>query len=166
MNLFKQRYSDISLISRMDTDYSPSHAIPDNSKETIQIDVSNKSEVDFIDLKCTEILMKLRIHNMASNATLGEDMSAAHYGICKKFGHRNQITFPEGDVEMNSSTGTYPYQDYFENMLQYDERDLEARARLVGYIPHKATTPPMQKIYTNNKDNNKVIAQSVLFDDR
>ena len=86
LNLFKQPFSDASGISRTDTDYYLSDAIPDNSKETIQIEVINKSEVDFIDLNSTEILMNLRIQNKANNAALAEDMSAAHYGICNNFG--------------------------------------------------------------------------------
>ena len=137
LNLFKQPFSDASIISRTDTDYYLSDAIPDNSKETIQIEVINKSEVDFIDLNSTEIIMNLRIQNKETNANLATDLKAAKYGICNNFGHAmfKQITIQEGDVEMNPSTGTYPYQVDFENMLQYDERDLEGRARLEGYIP-------------------------------
>ena len=70
LNLFKQPYSDASIISRTDTDYYPSDAIPDNSKETIQIEVINNLEVDFIDLNSTEILMKLRLQNKADNAPI------------------------------------------------------------------------------------------------
>ena len=140
LNLFKQLYSDASIISRTDTDYYPSDAIPDNSKETIQIEVINKSEVDFIDLNSTEILMKLRIQNTAGNAPLNADLHTAEYGICNNFGHAlfRQITIQEGDVDMNPSTGTYPYQVDFENTLQYNERDLEGRVRLEGYIPDTA----------------------------
>ena len=87
LNLFKQPFSDASVISGTDMDYYPSDAILDNSKETIQIKVINKSEVDFIDLNSTEILMNLRIQNKANNTALAEDMSAAQYGICNKFGH-------------------------------------------------------------------------------
>ena len=167
LNLFKQPFSDASVISRTDTDYYPSDAIPDNSKETIQIEVINKSEVDFIDLNSTEILMTLRIQNKANNTALGEDMSAAHYGICNNFGHAmfRQITIQEGDVEMNPSTGTYPYQVDFENMLQYDERDLEGRARLEGYIPDRATPNAMAKTYANNNDNKGLTVRSALFYD-
>ena len=167
LNLFKQPFSDASVISRTDTDYYPSDAIPDNSKETIQIEVINKSEVDFIDLNSTEILMRLRIQNKADNVALAEDMSAAHYGICNNFGHAmfRQITIQEGDVEMNPSTGTYPYQVDFENMLQYDERDLEGRARLEGYIPDTASANAMAKTYANNNDNKGLSVRSALFDD-
>ena len=58
LNLFKQPFSDASVISRTDTDYYPSDAIPENSKETIQIEVINKSEVDFIDLNSTESITR------------------------------------------------------------------------------------------------------------
>ena len=145
LNLFKQPFSDASVISR--TDYYPSDAIPDNSKETIQIEVINKSEVDFIDLNSTEILMNLRIQNKAKNTALAGDMSAAHYGILNNFRHAmfRQITIQAGDVEMNPSTRTYPYQVDFETMLQYDERDLEGRARLEGYIPDTASPNAMIK---------------------
>ena len=155
MNLFKQPFSDASVISRTETDYYPSDAIPDNSKETIPIEGIDKSEVDFIDLNSTEILMNLRSQNKANNTALGENVSAAHYGICNKFGHAmfRQITTQEGDVEMNPSTGTYPYQVDFENMLLYDERDLEGRARHEGYIPDTATPNAMTKTYANNNDN-------------
>ena len=81
LTLFKQPFSDASVISRTDTDYYPSDAIQDNSKETIQIEVINISEVDFIDLNSTEILMNLRIQNKADNAVLGEDLKEAHYGF-------------------------------------------------------------------------------------
>ena len=167
LNLFKQPFSDASVISRTDMDYYPSDAIPDNSKETIQIEVINKSKVDFIDLNSTEILMNLRIQNKANNTALAEDLSAAHYGICNTFGHAmfRQITIQEGDVEMNPSTGTYPYQVDFENMLQYDERDLEGRARLEGYIPDTASANAMAKTYANNNDNKGLSVRSALFDD-
>ena len=100
--------------------------------------------------------MKLRSQNKADNTVLGEDMSAAYYGICNNFGHAmfRQITIQEGDVEMNPSMGTYPNQVDFENMLQYDERDLEGKARLEGYIPDTATPNVMAKTYANNNDNN------------
>ena len=162
LNLFKQPFSDASVIWRTDTDYYPSDAIPDNSKETIQIEVINISEVDFIDLKSTEILMNLRIQN---NAVLGEDLKDAHYGICNNFGHAmfRHITIQEGDVEMNPSMGTFPYQVDFENMLQYDERDLEGRARLEGYIPDTASATA--KTYANNNDNKGLAVRSALFDD-
>ena len=42
LNLFKQPFRDASVISRTDTDYYPSDTIPDNSKETLQIEVINK----------------------------------------------------------------------------------------------------------------------------
>ena len=44
VNLFKEPYSDISILSRLDTDYYPSDAVPDNRKEIIQIEVNNTSE--------------------------------------------------------------------------------------------------------------------------
>ena len=110
LNLFKQPFSDASIISRTDTDYYPSDAIPDNRKETIQIEVINKSEVDFIDLNSTEIIMNLRIQNKETNANLATDLKVAKYGICNTFGHAmfKQITIQEGDVEMNPSTGRIP----------------------------------------------------------
>ena len=167
LNLFKQPISDASILSRTDTDYYPSDAIPDNSKETIQIEVINKSEVDFIDLNSTEIIMGLRIQNRDDNTNLGSDLKVAGYGICNNFGHAmfKQITIQEGDVEMNPSTGTYPYQVDFENMLQYDERDLEGRARLEGYIPDTANAAAMVKLYASNDDNKGLTVRSALFDD-
>ena len=167
LNLFKQPFSDSSSISRTDTDYYPSDAIPDNSKETIQIEVINKSEVDFIDLNSTESIMNLRIQNKANNANLATDLKAAGYGICNNFGHAmfKQIMIQEGDVEMNLSTGTYPYQVDFENMLQYDERDLEGRARLEGYIPDTANADAMAKLYADDDDNKGLTVRSALFDD-
>ena len=167
LNLFKQPFSDASIISRTDTDYYPSDAIPDNSKETIQIEVINKSEVDFIDLNSTEIIMNLRIQNKETNANLATDLKVAKYGICNNFGHVmfKQITIQEGDVEMNPSTGTYPYQVDFENMLQYDERDLEGRARLEGYIPDTASTEAMAKTHADDNTNKGLTVRSALFDD-
>ena len=167
LNLFKQPFSDASIISRTDTDYYPSDAIPDNSKETIQIEVINKSEVDFIDLNSTEIIMNLRIQNKETNANLATDLKVAKYGICNNFGHAmfKQITIQEGDVEMNPSTGTYPYQVDFENMLQYDERDLEGRARLEGYIPDTASTEAMAKTHADDNTNKGLTVRSALFDD-
>ena len=50
LNVFKLPFIDNSVILRTDTDYYPSDAAPDNSKEAITIEVTNKSEVDFIDL--------------------------------------------------------------------------------------------------------------------
>ena len=110
LNLFKQPYSDASVISRTDTDFYLPDAIPDNSKDTIQFKGISKSEVDFIDFISTEILMNLRIQNKADNTVLGEDMSVAKYGLCNNFGNVmcRQITIQEGDVEMNPSTGCTP----------------------------------------------------------
>ena len=166
-NLFKQPISDASIISRTDTDYYPSDAIPDNSKETIQIEVINKSEVDLIDLNSTEIIMNLRIQNKENNANLATDLKVARYGICNNFGHAmfKQITIQEGDVEMNPSTGTYPYQVDFENVLQYDERDLEGRARLEGYIPDTASAEAMAKTHADDNTNAGLTVRSALFDD-
>ena len=165
--LIKQPFSDASVISRTDTDCYPLDAIPENSKETIQIEVINKSEVDFIDLTSTEILMNLRIQNKADNADLDNDMKAAHYGIYNNFAHAmfRQITIQEGDIEMNPSTGIYPYQVDFETMLQYDERGLEGRARLEGYIPDTANAAAMAKAYADDNGDNGLTVRSALFDD-
>ena len=75
------------LLYQEQTDYYWSDAIPDNSKEGIQIEVITKSEVDFIELTSTEILMNLRSQNKANNTVLGEDLSVAKYGICNNFVH-------------------------------------------------------------------------------
>ena len=94
-------------------------------------------------------------------------MKDADYGICTNFGHAmfKQITIQEGDVEMNPSTGTYPYQVDFENMLQYDERDLEGRARLEGYIPDTASAAAMTKTHADDNTNRGLTVRSALFDD-
>ena len=50
-------------------------------------------------------------------------------------------------------------------MLQYDDRDLEGRARLEGYIPDTASATAMAKTYANNNDNKGLAVRSALFDD-
>ena len=166
LNLFSAPISDASIISRQDTDYYPSDSVPDNNKETITIEVINKSEVDFIDHSSKEILMKLQIRNKTNNAPLNSTMIAAKYGICNNFGHSifKQITLQEGDIDMNTSTGTYPYQVDFENVITYDERDLEGRPRLEGYIPDTQTQASMQMTYSSNNDNAGLTVRSALFD--
>lgn len=167
LNLFQTPMSDVSVISRHDTDYFPSDAIPNNSKETIQIEVVNTSMEDFIDLSSTEIHMSLQIVDKADGTKLGSFLKDAKYGICNNFGHAifKQITLQEGDVEMNNSTGTYPYQVDFENSLIYDDRDVEGRPRLEGFIPDTASDASMAKLYANNSTNAGLTARSALFDD-
>ena len=167
VNLFQSPVVDTSVISRTDTDYYPSDAVPDNNKETITIEVINKSEVDFIDLNSTEIIADLQICNKANNAKLNSFLKDAKYGICNNFGHAlfKQITLQEGDTEMNNSTGTYPYQVDFENRITYDERDLEGRPRLEGYIPDTANAAALAKLYANDATNAGLTARSALFDD-
>ena len=166
LKLFSAPISDASIVSRQDTDYYPSDSAPDNNKETIIIDVINKSEVDFIDLSSTEILMKLQIRNKANNAALNSTMKDAKYGICNNFGHAifKQITLQEGDIDMNTSTGTYPYQVDFENVITYDERDLEGRPRLEGYIPDTQTNAALQKKFADDDANAGLTVRSALFD--
>ena len=53
----------------------------------------------------------------------------------------------------------------FENMLQYDERDLDGRTRLEVYIPDTASATAMAKTYANNNDNKGLAVRSALFDD-
>ena len=134
LNLFQQPTYDTSIVSRVDTEYYPSDMTPDNNKESIIIEVINKSETDFIDLNSTEILADLQICDTTDNAVITTTLSAAKYGICNNFGQAlfKQITLQDGDIVMNNSTGTYPYQVDFENRVTYDERDLEGRPRLEG----------------------------------
>ena len=68
LNLFQQPTYDTSIVSRADTEYYPSDMTPDNNKESIIIEVINKSETDFIDLKSTEILADLQICDTTDNA--------------------------------------------------------------------------------------------------
>ena len=104
---------------------------PDNNTESIIIEAINKSETDFIDLNSTEILADLQICDTTNNSPIATTLTAAKYGICNNFGQAlfKQITLQEGDIEMNNSTGTYPYQVDFENRVTYDERDLEGRPK-------------------------------------
>ena len=67
INLFQSPTIDTTIQSRADTDYYLSDAVPDNSKETITIEVINKSEVDFIDLNSTEIIADLQIGDTSDN---------------------------------------------------------------------------------------------------
>ena len=78
VNLFQSPVVDTSVISRTDTDYYPSDAVPDNNKETITIEVINKSEVDFIDLNSTEVIADLQICNKANNARLNSFLKDAN----------------------------------------------------------------------------------------
>ena len=61
LNLFQQPTYDTSIVSRADTEYYPSDMTRDNNKESIIIEVINKSETDFIGLNSTEILADLEI---------------------------------------------------------------------------------------------------------
>ena len=167
LNLFQTPLSDVSVISRHDTDYYPSDAVPNNSKETIQVEVINKSVEDFIDLNSTEIHLSLQICNKADGTKLDSSLKDAKYGICNNFGHAmfKQITLQEGDVEMNNSTGTYPYQVDFENSLMYDDKDVEARPRLEGFIPDTASAASMGKLFAADDTNAGLTVRSKMFDD-
>ena len=166
VNLFQSPAVDTSIQSRTDTDYYPSDAVPDNNRETITIEVINKSEVDFIDLNSREIIADLQICYKTNDVKLGRAMKDAGYGICNNYGHAlfKQIILQEGDTEMNNSTGTYPYQVDFENRLTYDERDLEGRPRLEGYVPDTANAASLSKLYANDATNAGLVARSALFD--
>ena len=67
INLCQSPTIDTAIQSRSGTDYYPSDAVPGNSKETITIEVINKSEVDFIDLNSTEIIADLQIGDKSDN---------------------------------------------------------------------------------------------------
>ena len=67
INVFQSPTIDTTSQSRADTDYYPSDVVPDNSKETITIEVINKSEVDFIDLNSSEIIADLQIGDTSDN---------------------------------------------------------------------------------------------------
>ena len=165
LTLFAAPSSDSSIISRHDTDYYSSDSVPDNNKETIAIEVVNKSKVDYIDLSSTEIIMKLQICDKTNNTLINVTMKAARFGLCNNFGHSifKQITLQEGDNDMNPSTGTYPYQVDFENVITYDERDLEGRPRLEGYIPDTATNDSMRKTDPDDNTNAGLLARDAMF---
>ena len=94
-------------------------------------------------------------------------MAAAKYGICNNFGQAlfKQIILQEGDIEMNNSTGTYPYQVDFENRVTYDERDLEGRPRLEGCIPDTASLTALGRPHaTQATQNAGLFVRSALFD--
>ena len=167
LNLFQQPTYDTSIVSRADTEYYPSDMTPDNNKESIIIEVINKSETDFIDLNSTEILADLQICDTTDNSVINTTMAAAEYGICNNFGQAlfKQITLQEGDIEMNNSTGTYPYQVDFENRVTYDERDLEGRPRLEGCIPDTASLTALARTHaTQATQNAGLFVRSALFD--
>ena len=149
LNLFQQPSYDNSILSRTDTEYFPSDMVPDKNKEGIIIDVINKSETDFIKLHSTDILADLQICDDTDKSRLGNTMVMAKYGICNNFGHVlfKQITLQQDDIEVNSSTGTYPYQLDFEARVAYDERDLEEKPRLEGYIPDTASNTALGRTY-------------------
>ena len=86
LNLFQAPLADVSIQSRHDTDYYPSDAVPDNSKETIYIQIVNTSLVDLRDVSQVEIHAGLQIRNKATGNALGTTMKAAQYGICNGFG--------------------------------------------------------------------------------
>ena len=108
LNLFQAPLADVSIQSRHDTDYYPSDAVPDNSKETIYIQVVNTSAVDLRDVSNVEIHAGLQIRNKADNAALATTMKAAQYGICNGFGQAifKQVTLQEGDIDMNPLRGS------------------------------------------------------------
>ena len=85
LNLFQLPSIDSSTESRHDTDYYPSNSSPGNSKETIVIDVVNKSDVDFIDLGSTEVLVELRVKNKVNNVNLASTMHAEKWGYLQWF---------------------------------------------------------------------------------
>ena len=71
----------------------------------------------------------------------------------------------EGDIEMNNSMGTYPYQVDFENRVTYDERDWEGRPRLEGCIPDTASLTALARTHaTQATENAGLFARSALFD--
>ena len=76
LNLFQQPTNDTSIVSRADTEYYPSDMMPDNNKESINNEVINKSETDFIDLISTEILADLQICDTTDNAALATTLTA------------------------------------------------------------------------------------------
>ena len=170
LNLFQAPLADVSIQSRHDTDYYPSDAVPDNSKETIYIQIVNTSPADLRDVSQVEIHAGLQIRNKATGNALGTTMKAAQYGICNGFGQSifKQVTLQEGDIDMNPSTGTYPYQCDFENCLTYDERDLEGRPRLEGYIPDTANAAAMAELCEPTRaadiDNSGMVVRSTMFD--
>ena len=93
-------------------------------------------------------------------------MTDAKYGICNNFGQAlfRQITLQEGDIEMNNSTGTYPYHVDFENRVPYDERDLEGRPRLEGCIADTASKTAVARPHaTQATQNAGLFARSALF---
>ena len=165
VNLFKEPYSDVSILSRLDTDYYPSDAVPDNRKEIIQIEVNNTSEDEFIDLNSTEVLMKLRVQNTINDSPIATTLATAKIGVCHNFGHSmfRQITIQEGDVNMNPSTGTYPYQVDFENMLNLTLDEYYGRGRLEGYILDTSTSQAKTALYPNGT-NVGIEDGSKLFD--
>ena len=167
LNLFQQPTYDTSIVSRADTEYYPSDMTPDNNKESILIEVINKSDTDFIDLNSTEILADLQICDTADTAVINTTMAVAMYGICTNFGQAlfKQITLQERDIEMNNSTGTYPYQVDFENRVTYDERDLEGRPRLEGCIPDMASLTALARTHaTQATQNAGLFVRSALLD--
>ena len=167
LNLLQQPPYNASIVSRTDTEYYPSNMTPDNNKESISIDVINKSKTDFIDLTSTEILSDLQICDTTDKSAITTTMAAAKYGICNKFGQAlfKQMTLQEGDIEMNNSTGTYPYQVDFENRVTYDERDLEGRPRLKGCIPDTASSTALARTHaTQATQNAGLFVRSALFD--
>ena len=111
-NLFQQPAYDTSIVSRADTEYYPSDMTPDNNKESVIIEVINKSETDCIDLTSTEILADLQICDTTDNSAIATTLTAAKYGSCNTFGQAlfKQITLQKGDVD--NSTGTIPRESF------------------------------------------------------
>ena len=79
LNLFLQPIYDTSVVSRADMEYYPSDMTPDNNKESIIIEVMNKSETDFIDLNSTEILADLQICNTTDNSAIATTLTVAKW---------------------------------------------------------------------------------------
>ena len=65
---------------------------------------------------------------------------------------------------MNASTGTYPYQVDFENMINYGKRDLDGRAKFEEYTPDTASAAAMAKTHANINANAGLAVGSALFD--
>eukprot|EP00112_Aurelia_sp_Birch-Aquarium-sp1_P009137 Seg2027.4 transcript_id=Seg2027.4/GoldUCD/mRNA.D3Y31 product="putative protein F54H12.2" protein_id=Seg2027.4/GoldUCD/D3Y31 len=165
LNLFQPPLSDVSIRSRHVTDYYPSDTVPNNSKETIYISVVNRSLEDLQDVGQVECHASFQICNTTTGAKQGTTMAAATHGICNNFGQAifKQVTLQEGDTDMNNSTGTYPYQCDLENCLTYDDKDLEGRPKLEGYVPDTATAAAMAETH-GGQTNAGLTVRCAMFD--
>ena len=70
-------------------------------------------------MNSTEVLLKLRVQNTIDNSPIATTLTDANIGVFHNFGHSmfRQIKIQEGDVNINPSTGIYPYQVDFESMV-------------------------------------------------